>query len=74
MRFGTFAPGHKFGALWVREGRVVGAFLEHGGDDENAWLAEVVAEQPTVTSADDIAQLLGPNLNSDVEVMRGDWV
>jgi monodehydroascorbate reductase (NADH) len=32
----------KFGAFWVKDGRVVGAFLEGGSDEENAAIKKTV--------------------------------
>jgi len=48
VTFGNKSEG-KFGCYWVDEGKVVGAFLESGSDDQNAAikaLARVAPEAP----------------------------
>uniref|UniRef100_J3LGA9 monodehydroascorbate reductase (NADH) n=1 Tax=Oryza brachyantha TaxID=4533 RepID=J3LGA9_ORYBR len=57
--FGDLAPGDgsaapKFGAYWVREGRIAGAFLEGGSPQENEAVAAVVRRGATVA---DVAEL-----------------
>ena len=44
------ASGSKFGAYWVKDDKVVGAFLEGGSPDENKVLARVARERPSVRS------------------------
>ncbi len=36
----------KFGAFWVREGKVVGVFLEGGTPDENITIKSIARAQP----------------------------
>lgn len=45
MHFGD-AASSKFGAFWVKEGKVVGAFLESGSPEENAAIKKVAQLQP----------------------------
>ncbi len=45
VHFGDHAEG-KFGAFWVDNGRVVGAFLESGTPEEFAAIKKVAVEQP----------------------------
>jgi monodehydroascorbate reductase (NADH) len=45
VHFGDFAAG-KFGAYWVRDGSVVGAFLEGGSAEENAAIKKAATERP----------------------------
>lgn len=53
-RDGAEAPGSNFGAYWVKDGKVVGAFLEGGSAEENKLLAKVAREQPSVGSTEDL--------------------
>ncbi|KFK38337.1 hypothetical protein AALP_AA3G101000 [Arabis alpina] len=46
------SPKPKFGTYWVKEGKVVGAFLEGGTPYENKGIAKVAREQPSVESVD----------------------
>jgi monodehydroascorbate reductase (NADH) len=48
------APGSKFGAYWVKDGKVVGAFLEGGSAEENKLLARVAREQPSIGSKQEL--------------------
>ncbi|KAG0612700.1 hypothetical protein M758_6G046800 [Ceratodon purpureus] len=48
------ASGSKFGAYWVNDGKVVGAFLEGGSPDENKLLARVARERPSVGSKQEL--------------------
>lgn len=48
------APGSKFGAYWLHDGRVVGAFLEGGSPEENKMLARVARERPSVSSKQEL--------------------
>ncbi|KAH7285419.1 hypothetical protein KP509_33G027500 [Ceratopteris richardii] len=43
-------PKAKFGAYWIKDEKVVGAFLENGTPDENKAIAKVARLQPTVES------------------------
>ncbi|KAF0934904.1 hypothetical protein E2562_028900 [Oryza meyeriana var. granulata] len=61
VHFGDLAPGGgggggapKFGAYWVREGRIAGAFLEGGSPLENEAVAAAVRRGATVA---DVAEL-----------------
>ncbi|XP_024396712.1 monodehydroascorbate reductase, seedling isozyme [Physcomitrium patens] len=47
-------PDSKFGAYWVKDNRVMGAFLEGGSPDENKLIAKVAREQPSVNSTQDL--------------------
>jgi len=42
------APKAKFGSYWIKDGKVVGAFLESGSPDENKAIAKVAKLQPPV--------------------------
>ncbi|CAK9213728.1 unnamed protein product [Sphagnum troendelagicum] len=53
-RDGASAAKSKFGAYWVKDGKVVGAFLEGGSADENKLLAKVAKEQPSVSSKEEL--------------------
>ncbi|KAK6942638.1 FAD/NAD(P)-binding domain [Dillenia turbinata] len=44
------APKPKFGTYWIKDGKVVGAFLEGGSPDENKAIAKVARVQPPVSS------------------------
>ncbi|GAB4823794.1 hypothetical protein N2152v2_010840 [Parachlorella kessleri] len=44
--YGDRANGSKFGAYWVKEGQVVGAFLESGSPEEFAGIKKVAQAQP----------------------------
>ncbi|XP_051131734.1 monodehydroascorbate reductase-like [Andrographis paniculata] len=60
--FGDCSPAsatHKFGAYWVKDGKVVGAFLESGSPEENQAIAKVARVQPPAGSLD---QLLNEGL------------
>ena len=45
----------KFGTFFVRKGKVVGAFMEGGSDEENKSLAKIAEAQPDAPS--DLASL-----------------
>ncbi|XP_011077888.1 monodehydroascorbate reductase [Sesamum indicum] len=49
------SPNHKFGSYWVKDGKVVGAFLESGTAEENNAIAKVARVQPPVSSLDQLA-------------------
>ncbi|XP_031275681.1 monodehydroascorbate reductase, seedling isozyme-like [Pistacia vera] len=49
----------KFGTYWIKEGKIVGAFLESGTLEENKTIAEVARLQPTVDNLDVIIKELG---------------
>uniref|UniRef100_A0A1D1Y3E5 monodehydroascorbate reductase (NADH) n=1 Tax=Anthurium amnicola TaxID=1678845 RepID=A0A1D1Y3E5_9ARAE len=46
----------KFGSYWIKDGKVVGAFLEAGTPDENKAIAKVVRVQPPVESLDQLTK------------------
>jgi monodehydroascorbate reductase (NADH) len=46
----------KFGSYWVKDGKVVGVFLENGTPDENKAIAKVARAQPPAASLDQLAQ------------------
>lgn len=46
----------KFGTYWIKDGKVVGAFLEGGTPEENKALAKVAKLQPSVENADQLAK------------------
>ncbi|KAJ7554972.1 hypothetical protein O6H91_05G017900 [Diphasiastrum complanatum] len=50
----------KFGAYWIKDGKIVGAFLEGGTPEENKALAKLAKEQPTAPSKE---TLLAEGLN-----------
>jgi monodehydroascorbate reductase (NADH) len=43
-------PGAKFGAFWIKDNKIVGAFLENGTPEENKAIAKVARLQPTIES------------------------
>lgn len=45
-------PKAKFGAYWIKDNKVVGAFLENGSPEENKAIAKVARLQPTIESKD----------------------
>eukprot|EP01018_Ginkgo_biloba_P016200 Gb_02116 [translate_table: standard] len=47
-------PKAKFGAYWIKDGRVVGAFLESGSAEENKAIAKVARLQPLVESKEEL--------------------
>lgn len=49
------SPTHKFGSYWIKDGKVVGAFLESGSPEENKAIAKVAAVQPPADSLDQLA-------------------
>ncbi|CAN1357149.1 Monodehydroascorbate reductase [Linum perenne] len=46
----------KFGTYWVKDGKVVGVFLEGGSPDENKAIAKVARNQPPVDNISLLAQ------------------
>ncbi|TXG58308.1 hypothetical protein EZV62_016137 [Acer yangbiense] len=46
------SPTHKFGSYWIKDGKVVGAFLEGGTPEENKAIAKVARVQPPVDNLD----------------------
>ncbi|KAL6507719.1 hypothetical protein OROGR_023914 [Orobanche gracilis] len=47
---------HKFGSYWIKDGKVVGVFLESGTPEENKAIAKVARVQPPVGSLDQLAK------------------
>ncbi|KAJ7562759.1 hypothetical protein O6H91_03G083300 [Diphasiastrum complanatum] len=43
-------PKPKFGSYWIKDGKIVGAFLEGGSPEENKAIAKVAREQPAAPS------------------------
>ena len=54
VHFGDKNSKH-FGAYWVRDGKVMGAFSEGGSDEDNAGLKKVADLQPKAPA--DLEQL-----------------
>ncbi|XP_027070182.1 monodehydroascorbate reductase [Coffea arabica] len=57
--FGDSSPDsstHKFGSYWIKDGKVVGAFLESGTPEENKAIAKVARVQPPVDNLDELAK------------------
>ncbi|KAL6574961.1 hypothetical protein OROMI_012246 [Orobanche minor] len=50
------SPTHKFGTYWIKDGKVVGVFLESGTPEENKAIAKVARVQPPVGSLDQLAR------------------
>ncbi|KAJ1419516.1 hypothetical protein SESBI_15075 [Sesbania bispinosa] len=46
----------KFGTYWIKDGKVVGAFLESGTPEENKAIAKVAKVQPPVEDVDQLAK------------------
>lgn len=45
----------KFGSYWIKDGKVVGAFLEGGAPEENQAIAKVAKTQPSASSLEVLA-------------------
>ncbi|KAG0478655.1 hypothetical protein HPP92_013374 [Vanilla planifolia] len=43
------SASRKFGAYWIKDGKVVGAFLESGNQEENKAIAWVAKHQPSIS-------------------------
>ncbi|CAK9159575.1 unnamed protein product [Ilex paraguariensis] len=50
------SPNPKFGSYWIKDGKVVGAFLEGGNPEENKAIAKVARIQPPVESLDQLTK------------------
>lgn len=50
------SSSHKFGTYWIKDGKVVGAFLESGTPDENKAIAKVARVQPAAESLDQLSK------------------
>ncbi|XP_051130600.1 monodehydroascorbate reductase [Andrographis paniculata] len=48
------SSSHKFGTYWIKDGKVVGAFLESGTPEENTAIARVARGQPAVGSLEEL--------------------
>ncbi|KAK8632464.1 hypothetical protein V6N13_072855 [Hibiscus sabdariffa] len=46
------SPKPKFGTYWIKDGKVVGAFLEGGSAEENQAIAKIAKLQPKVENLD----------------------
>jgi monodehydroascorbate reductase (NADH) len=53
-REGASAAKSKFGTYWVKDGKIMGAFLEGGTPEENKMMANVAKAQPCVCSNDEL--------------------
>lgn len=56
--FGDNSPSsasRKFGTYWIKDGKIVGAFLEGGTPEENKAIAKVARVQPPVDSLEQLA-------------------
>ncbi|KAK9156696.1 hypothetical protein Scep_003270 [Stephania cephalantha] len=51
------SPKPKFGSYWIKDGKVVGTFLEGGTPDENKAIAKVAKLQPAIPSVDELAKV-----------------
>ncbi|GAA0141409.1 oxidoreductase [Lithospermum erythrorhizon] len=47
---------HKFGSYWIKDGKVVGVFLESGTPEENKAIAKVAKVQPPASSLEQLAK------------------
>lgn len=48
------SPKPKFGSYWIKDGKLVGAFLEGGTPEENKAIAKVTRIQPPVDGLDQL--------------------
>ncbi|KAF8014348.1 hypothetical protein BT93_H0248 [Corymbia citriodora subsp. variegata] len=48
------SPKPKFGSYWIKDGKVVGAFLEGGNPEENKAIAKIAKLQPPVESLEQL--------------------
>lgn len=46
----------KFGSYWIKDGKLLGAFLEGGSPDENKTIAKLARLQPQVTDLEQLAK------------------
>lgn len=59
ITFGNSDPSSampKFGSYWIRDGRVVGAFLVGGSPDENNAMAKVARVQPPASNLEELQE------------------
>lgn len=47
-------PKPKFGTYWIKDGKVVGAFLEGGSPDETKAIAKLARFQPPVSDLEEL--------------------
>lgn len=50
------SPTHKFGTYWIKDGKVIGVFLESGTAEENSAIAKLARVQPPVDNLDQLAK------------------
>jgi monodehydroascorbate reductase (NADH) len=50
------SPKPKFGSYWIKDGKVVGVFLEGGNPEENKAIAKVAKLQPPVENLDELTK------------------
>ena len=46
----------KFGSYWIKDGKLLGAFLEGGSAEENKAIANLARLQPSVTDIEQLAK------------------
>ncbi|KAK9170451.1 hypothetical protein Syun_002591 [Stephania yunnanensis] len=51
------SPKPKFGSYWIKDGKIVGTFLEGGTPDENKAIAKAARLQPAIPSVDELAKV-----------------
>lgn len=51
----TLSEGKTFGAFWIRDGQIVGTFLETASDEEHDKMRDIAMKRPR---ADDLEGLL----------------
>ncbi|KAG8376686.1 hypothetical protein BUALT_Bualt09G0089700 [Buddleja alternifolia] len=56
------SPTHKFGTYWIKDGKVIGVFLESGTAEENKSIAKVARVQPPVDSLDQLTDAAGADV------------
>ncbi|KAL2502996.1 putative monodehydroascorbate reductase [Forsythia ovata] len=71
--FGDSSPTsttHKFGSYWIKDGKVVGAFLESGTPEENKAIAKVARVQPLAQNLDQLAteEMLRNQINTPRDI------
>jgi len=47
---------HKFGSYWIKDGKVIGVFLESGSPEENKAIAKVARVQPKAESLEQLSK------------------
>ncbi len=60
-REGASAAKSKFGTYWVKDGKIMGAFLEGGTPEENKMMANVAKAQPCVRDLNNKLCAAGPS-------------